>query len=968
MWYREGTITFTQGSNTLTGVGTAWNVTANGVLPGMIVVGPDNRLYEIKRVNNDTNMVLTEAYAGETQTEVPCCIITTYEGDLTQFSARFTALMTRMSADSKTMRGWLTALDDVTLETEDGQEIEVKSLLQIIKEHNENQQWYRDHVDTIESESSKALAAAARSETSAAEALRSQQAAATSESNAAASERASAANQAATSESEAVAKACAEAAKTSETNAESHKEAAGRSEATALSKATEAAESAASAAASKDAAKVSADNAAASKDASAHSATAAADSASKAKTSESNAASSETAAAESAAGALASKGAAQVSETNAAECAKRAAASESAAKSSETNSAASERAAAASEGAAAGSATAAAGSATAAADSATSAEQSSGEALASKDAAASSASEAKTSEANAKASETSASESAASANESKTAAQRSEASASTSATSAAHSQEVAEQAASAAEAAAKRAEDVANLVSLEDATLTTKGVVRLSNETNSESESLAATPKAVKAAMDSANARLVKDQNGADIPDIDSFVRNIGAARAFSAAVDIGDEDGSWTTADFIEWLESQGAFNHPYWMCKGSWSYERNKVITDTGCGNICLAGAVVEVMGTRGAMTIRVTTPNTTVADGVPSAQFTYINHGDGYAPGWRREFKRTGDGMNGQLKIKAIDALKIYDDEYGIIFRRSEGNLYLIPTEKGQGENGGIGPLRPLGISLSDGNVTLGNGVNIHGRTRVNNGIGIGTDSGMGDHSLAIGDNDTGLKWDSDGIFSIWNNAAKNITLNHDGMVIDGSRWAASRSHAYLGQYSQPGVITIDYGGVPGASDYYAGIKLRSQVNGYGYYGRVEFGHLRSGNAQWPTGVILVGSAESSENGHPNAVFTFSPNGDFGSPHDVSAGGVSLRGTLDRANDAWNKAHDAQVNRVQSVRWGATYNFGSTGYQRIIDNGWFVVGLNSTNGQQNASINIIGGRIQVYDSTHGWRDAWA
>ncbi|EHX33192.1 part of phage tail fiber [Escherichia coli DEC12A] len=55
-----------------------------------------------------------------------------------------------------------------------------------------------------------------------------------------------------------------------------------------------------------------------------------------------------------------------------------------------------------------------------------------------------------------------------------------------------------------------------------------------------------------------------------------------------------------WTTAQFISWLESQGAFNHPYWMCKGSWAYANNKVITDTGCGNICLAGAVVEVIGT--------------------------------------------------------------------------------------------------------------------------------------------------------------------------------------------------------------------------------------------------------------------------------------------------------------------------------------------------------------------------------
>lgn len=207
------------GSNIVTGAGTARNVTANGVLPGMIVIGPDNKLHEIKRVDSDTSMVLVEPYAGETQADVPCVIITTYEGDLTQFSARFTALMTRMSADSKAMRSWLTALDEVTLEAADGTEIKVKSLLQIVNEHNENQQWYRDHVDTIESESSKALAAAARSEAAAAEALNSKQAAAGSEANAKASENAAAASQQAAATSESNARASKEAAAASQTAA-----------------------------------------------------------------------------------------------------------------------------------------------------------------------------------------------------------------------------------------------------------------------------------------------------------------------------------------------------------------------------------------------------------------------------------------------------------------------------------------------------------------------------------------------------------------------------------------------------------------------------------------------------------------------------------------------------------------------------------------------------------------------------
>ncbi|EDQ0557404.1 hypothetical protein CSP34_004598 [Salmonella enterica subsp. diarizonae] len=153
---------------------------------------------------------------------------------------------------------------------------------------------------------------------------------------------------------------------------------------------------------------------------------------------------------------------------------------------------------------------------------------------------------------------------------------------------------------------------------------------------------------------------LQKSQNGGDIPDKDLFVRRIGAARAFDGAATIGGDANSWTTAEFIVWLESQGAFNHPYWMCRGSWAYAYNKIITDTGCGNICLAGAVIEVMGVRGAMTIRVTTPTTTSGGGIASAQFTYINNGDGYAPGWRREFSRTGDEMTGNLTLRSDDRM--------------------------------------------------------------------------------------------------------------------------------------------------------------------------------------------------------------------------------------------------------------------------------------------------------------------
>ncbi len=188
--------------------------------------------------------------------------------------------------------------------------------------------------------------------------------------------------------------------------------------------------------------------------------------------------------------------------------------------------------------------------------------------------------------------------------------------------------------------AVKTAYDLANgKYTAQDATTARKGLVQLSSATNSDSETLAAIPKAVRSAYDNAEKRLQKDQNGADIPGKDTFTKNIGACRAYSGA--LSTEAGNWTTAQFIDWLESQGAFNHPYWMCKCSWSYGNNKIITDTDCGTIHLAGCVIEVMGVKAAMTIRVTTPSTSSGGGTTSAQFTYINHGADYAPGWRRDY---------------------------------------------------------------------------------------------------------------------------------------------------------------------------------------------------------------------------------------------------------------------------------------------------------------------------------------
>ncbi len=429
------------------------------------------------------------------------------------------------------------------------------------------------------------------------------------------------------------------AAKTSETNAAASQKSAATSASAATTKASEAATSARDAAASKEAAKSSETNASSSASSAASSATAAGNSAKAAKTSETNARSSETAAGQSASAAAGSKTAAASSASAASTSAGQASASASAAGKSAESAASSASTATTKAGEATEQASAAARSASAAKTSETNAKASETSAESSKTAAASSASSAASSASSASASKDEATRQASAAKGSATTASTKATEAAGSAAAAAQSKSTAESAATRAETAAKRAEDIASAVALEDASTTKKGVVQLSSATNSTSETLAATPKAVKAANDNAEKRLQKDQNGADIPGKDTFTKNIGACRAFGGSV--STTTGNWTTAQFIEWLDSQGAFNHPYWMCKGSWSYGNNKIITDTDCGNIHLAGAVIEVMGIKSAMTIRITTPTTSTGGGTTNAQFTYINHGTDYSPGWRRDY---------------------------------------------------------------------------------------------------------------------------------------------------------------------------------------------------------------------------------------------------------------------------------------------------------------------------------------
>ena len=348
------------------------------------------------------------------------------------------------------------------------------------------------------------------------------------------------------------------AAKTSETNAAASQQSAATSASTATTKASEAATSARDAAASKEAAKSSETSAASSASSAASSATATANSAKAAKTSETNAKSSETAAGQSASAAAGSKTAAASSAREASVKAGEAAASATAAGKSAERAASSASTATTKAGESTEQATAAARSASAAKTSETNAKASETRAGASETAAASSASSAASSASSASASKDEAVRQASEAKVSATTASTKATEAAGSATAAAQSKSTSESAATRAETAAKRAEDIASAVALEDASTTRKGGVQLSSATDSDSESLAATPMAVKAVNDNANDRVPSGRkvNGKALKsDIRLSAADVSAFALGSSGVHAESEGG-------VPWNAQSGAYN----------------------------------------------------------------------------------------------------------------------------------------------------------------------------------------------------------------------------------------------------------------------------------------------------------------------------------------------------------------------------------------------------------------------
>jgi hypothetical protein len=76
-WYRTGTVTVTNGSKTVTGVGTLWTTAVNAGDAFALVdanLNPTGAWYEVESVTNNTTLVLKQSYAGTTGSNKQYCV------------------------------------------------------------------------------------------------------------------------------------------------------------------------------------------------------------------------------------------------------------------------------------------------------------------------------------------------------------------------------------------------------------------------------------------------------------------------------------------------------------------------------------------------------------------------------------------------------------------------------------------------------------------------------------------------------------------------------------------------------------------------------------------------------------------------------------------------------------------------------------------------------------------------------
>ncbi|EAX0132162.1 phage tail protein [Salmonella enterica subsp. enterica serovar Agona] len=272
-----------------------------------------------------------------------------------------------------------------------------------------------------------------------------------------------------------------------------------------------------------------------------------------------------------------------------------------------------------------------------------------------------------------------------------------------------------------------------------DATTREKGFVQLSSDTNSESESLAATPKAVKAAMDNANGRLEKNSNGADIPDKKQFARTIGAVT--SNTITLG-ESGWFKIATVVMPQATSTAVIKLYGGAGFNAGSSEQGAISELvlRAGNGSPVGIIATLWRRSPAAANEVAWVNTS-----GDTYDIYINIGQ-YAYWLIAQYDYTGNANVTLHSTPEYSSVQPGNSTSGQTYTLYNSLMKPTPDDVGA-------------LSVNGG--------------RLNGPLGIGTDNALGGNSIVFGDNDTGFKWHSDGVLGIYANNALVGYIDNSGL---------------------------------------------------------------------------------------------------------------------------------------------------------------------------------------------------
>lgn len=112
VWKRDGTVAVTNGNKKVTGAGTTFADTKNGVAKGhlfCITSGTSVDFYEVDYVVSNTELYLVQAYRGVTATGKAYEIITTFSDSVPEFARRLTATLSAYQQQSDAFQALLTS-------------------------------------------------------------------------------------------------------------------------------------------------------------------------------------------------------------------------------------------------------------------------------------------------------------------------------------------------------------------------------------------------------------------------------------------------------------------------------------------------------------------------------------------------------------------------------------------------------------------------------------------------------------------------------------------------------------------------------------------------------------------------------------------------------------------------------------------------------------------------------------------